>query len=103
MRIEALRAKLTRENYEFVRKEIMLNLNLDLTQLVDPVAFKRFYAFKDAKKDATLEEIRSKENRYQSIGIFSAIPFMILSVKQKDVKYFLPGLLLIGGFKYYSG
>jgi hypothetical protein len=33
----------------------------------------------------------------------ASIPFMILSVKQKDIKFFLPGLMFIGGFKWYSG
>ena len=37
------------------------------------------------------------------MGLVFAIPFMILSVKQKDIKFFLPGLFSIGGFKWYSG
>jgi len=31
------------------------------------------------------------------------VPFVLISAKQRDVKWFLPGLLLIGGFKWYSG
>ena len=70
---------------------------------MDPGAFHRFYAFRDSTKDKALEDIRKSENRYQTFGLVVSIPFMILSVKQKDVKFFLPGLLSIGGFKWYSG
>lgn len=50
-----------------------------------------------------LEDIKAKENRYQTIGIVTSLPFIFLSGKQKDIKYFLPGLILIAGFKWYSG
>lgn len=32
-----------------------------------------------------------------------ALAFGALSVKQRDIRYFAPGVLLMGGFKYYSG
>lgn len=32
-----------------------------------------------------------------------ALAFGALSVKKKDIRYFAPGVLLMGGFKYYSG
>ena len=102
-RIEKLRSKLDKNNYEFIRKELMLNLNLDLNGLVEPAVFQRYYAFRDSEKDDMLNRIRSAENYYQAAGVISAIPFVYLSVKQKDIKYFLPGLILIGGLKYYSG
>ena len=53
-RIEVLKSRLTRENYEYIRKEVMLGLNTDLTQLVDQGAFQRFYAFRDSYKDKIL-------------------------------------------------
>ena len=81
----------------------MLNLNMDVTQLLDQGAFQRFYAFKDKDRDEELAVIRSKENKWQGLGVASAIPFGYLSVRNKDIKYFLPGLILIGGCKYYSG
>ena len=102
-RIEALKARLNKQNYELIRKEVLLGLNSDLTWLVDPGAFHRYYAFRDSNKDKILEDIRAKENRYQTIGIVSSLPFIFLSGKQKDIKYFLPGLILIAGFKWYSG
>ena len=46
-RIELLRSKLSHKNYEFVRKEVMLGPNVDITHLFEPHAFQRFYAFKD--------------------------------------------------------
>ena len=81
----------------------MLGVNVDLTPLVDPGSFKRYYAFRDSQKDKALEDIRNQENRYQTIGLISSVPFVLISAKQRDVKWFLPGLLLIGGFKWYSG
>jgi hypothetical protein len=82
---------------------VLLGLNTDLTWLVDPGAFHRYYSFRDSNKDKILEDIRAKENRYQTIGIVTSLPFIFLSGKQKDIKYFLPGLILIAGFKWYSG
>ena len=98
-----MKGRLTKENYEFIRKEVLMGLNTDLTWLVEPGAFQRYYAFRDDAKDKQLEDIRAKENRYQTIGLVSSVPFIFLSVKQKDIKFFLPGLILIGGFKWYSG
>lgn len=37
--------------YEFMKRELLLSLNLDITNLVEPKAFDRFYAFSDAVKD----------------------------------------------------
>jgi hypothetical protein len=102
-KIEALKGRLNMQNYEFIRKEVLLGLNTDLAWLVEPGAFARYYAFRDAAKDKTLEDIRSKENRYQTIGNVASVPFIGLSVMRKDIRYFLPGLILIGGFKWYSG
>ena len=81
----------------------MLGVNLDLTPLLDPGAFSRYYQFRDIHKDKALDDIRNAENRYQTYGLVASVPFMLMSAKLKDVKWFLPGLLLIGGFKYYSG
>jgi hypothetical protein len=81
----------------------MLGVNIDITPLLDPGAFQRYYTFRDSQKDKALEDIRTKENRYQTFGLVSSVPFLLASVSQKDVKWFLPGLLLIGGFKWYSG
>ena len=91
------------DKYAFVRKEILVSTNLDISQLFEPSAFARNYAYKDPAKDGRIGEIRTTENRYQTLGLVGAVPFMILCVKKKDVRYFLPGLILIGGFKYYSG
>ena len=101
-RIEALRRKITPKQYDFVRKELMLNLNMDITTLLDAKAFDRVYAYKDGGRDEQLEGIRAAENRWQGLGLVGALAFGALSVKQRDIRYFAPGVLLMGGLKYYS-
>lgn len=101
-RIEALRRKISPNQYEFVRKELMLNLHMDITTLLDAKAFDRTYAYKDSVKDEQLEEIRATENLWQGVGVIGALVFGALSVKKRDIRYFAPGVLLMGGLKYYS-
>ena len=61
----------------------MLGVNIDITPLLDPGAFQRYYTFRDSQKDKALEDIRTKENRYQTFGLVSSVPFLLASVSQK--------------------
>lgn len=80
----------------------MLGPNVDITHFFEPHAFQRFYSFKEPVKDEQITTIREKENSYQTMGIGASIPFIIMTLKQRDIKYFLPALISVAGFKYYS-
>ena len=80
----------------------MLNLDLDLSQLMDDNLFPKFYAFKEQPKEEALEKIKSEMNMYQGLGVVLALPFLYLRVRTRDALYLLPGIGSIAGFKWYS-
>ena len=57
-RLQALREKISQTNYEFVRKELMLNLDLDILNLLNDQMFEQNYEFKNQAKEDKLSSIK---------------------------------------------
>ncbi|CDW86780.1 UNKNOWN [Stylonychia lemnae] len=101
-RIEHIKTNLTPMNRDFIRKELMLNIDIDVNNLVDPNLFDNFYELKNKKKEDKLAEVKREEGRVQGVGIGIGFLFLIARAKQRDVKWLLPGIVAITGTKYYS-
>jgi len=80
-RINNIRMNLTPLNRDFIRKELMLNIDIDVNNLIDPELFNNFYELKNKKKEEMLEEVKREETKIQSIGIGIGVIFLIARAK----------------------
>eukprot|EP00347_Sterkiella_histriomuscorum_P015146 403358143 len=101
-RIERYRQNLTPQNQEFIRKELMLNIDVDINNFIDPNLFPNYYELKNKKNEETLSKITSYQNYIQISGLILGVAFAAKMFNPKTIWWLAGGSVIITGSKYAS-